>query len=240
MFKTLIISILCASCVLTSTAQSEPKTKTVRPIVTTFKNDESLPADLKIHPFKWGLFVGAGLGTLEGNLKTYFDTQMFVVDYGIHLDYRRYRFTLSLAGDVSSHHLLQSLDDNGTIRRSGLSLDYLWGQFSLGYMLLDGDTWRILPYAGLGIMEIADQNGKKFLPAARFKKDNYNLMGGLSIDYKFKKILHAYPNGSGVLFEPTLQLRIGMTHIALQQDLQGLSYLASIAYCTTLGSTRQR
>jgi hypothetical protein len=196
------------------------------------------PNDLKSKKNRFGLFLGGGIGTMQGNLNAYFEPWMPTFGYGMDWGFGRYQFTVEVARNASNNYLIQPLYHNGVSYLQGLKLNYIWGQVTAGYALIDRKFWRIAPYAGLGIVSISQIS----TPENRAIKDTYGVIGGLSADYKFRKKIILDELRHGTLFEQAIKFRFGVTPVVFSREtsnrLYGASMIGSLSYCISLSGVK--
>jgi hypothetical protein len=191
--------------------------------------------DLKMQKNRFGLFLGGGVGTTQGNINTYFPNAMPTASYGIDLGLGRYQFTLEGARNTSDDYLKQPLNYNNVLHPTQLSLNFTWMHLTAGYALIDRSYWRIVPYAGLGVVSISAN-----VPTQKTVgiKDTYGVIGGVSADYKFCKKIILGEMRAGTLFEQSVKMRLGLTTVDLSREvgheLYGASVIGSLSYCISL------
>jgi hypothetical protein len=198
-----------------------------------------IPNDLKSKKNRFGLFLGGGVGTMQGNLNAYFQSWVPTGSYGVDLGFGRYQFTFEMAGNLSNDYLIKPLNYNGVLYEQGLNLNYTWAQITAGYALIDRKYWRIAPYAGLSLVSIsANLPTKKNLGI----KDTYGVIGGVSADYKFRKKIILSEMRNGTLFEQSVKLRLGLTEVVFSREtsheLYGASVIGSLSYCISLSGIK--
>jgi hypothetical protein len=196
------------------------------------------PKDLKSKNNRFGLFVGGGAGTMQGNLNSYFPNSMPTLSLGIDLGFGRYQFTFEVARNADDSYLKQPLTYNDILYPQDLNLDFIWTQITAGYALFDRRHWRIAPYAGLGVVSISENVLNKKFPI----KDTYGVIGGLSSDYKFRKNIILSEMRHGTLFEQSVKLRLGLTTVVFSREasheLYGASMIGSLSYCISFSGVK--
>jgi hypothetical protein len=177
------------------------------------------------------MYLGVSSNILQGNMRPYFLPSLVGMSFGI--DLLRNRHCLTMDVGLGTTHLKKTLDDNGILRPKGLSVNHLYWQTTYGYTLWNGRKWHITPYVGLGMLNLKETVEQNAVPNPnRMQKEQFNLIGGLCVDYILAKKI----NLSNHYYEEyALKTRFAAMNLNYQPNLQGLSYMNSIGICMTFG-----
>ncbi|MEI6091154.1 MAG: hypothetical protein WCR42_11925 [bacterium] len=181
--------------------------------------------DKKIPPFtlsKYGYGANFCFGTsfFTGSLGETF-TPTFNVDFGLEFGYKNSIFSItSTYGGNSVKKNLQSNQNWYSGQKSNFGILDL----SYGYCLLENDKIKLTPFAGLGITEFNGENKIKDGPDISII--DYNLLIGLTADYKIKKFVNLIRDpffGITDYSEPSIHARLYISRSSFADDLKGYS-----------------
>jgi len=181
--------------------------------------DKCIPVFTKRN-FGYGMHAGFGKGFNTGTLKDNFPSTFNFI-YGFDLAYKD--ITLFLCATLGSSKANRSY--NGEIiipkdERAGVAIV----DVSFGYPVVNNAKFKIMPFAGLGILEYSEKPEPD--------KTNYNSMVapgflfGLNTDYKISKTLYFIPRTflqTREYTEFSVRARLYVAHANLSPDMKGFS-----------------
>jgi len=184
-------------------------------------------------PFKkrkigYGMNLAFGSGVFTGSLAGHFG-QTFNFSYGFDFAYKKSHFFIN--GTIAGDRVKSEYREEGTWHKdqkaSVTLIDICYGQ-----PLTDNARVKLVPFAGLGVIELTGDN--KDNPDVGLRLVNYNLFAGICTDYKIRTRV----NLSGSQFfqtseitQTSIRARLYVARVHYFGNLQGISINLTIGIC---------
>jgi hypothetical protein len=171
--------------------------------------------------FGFGMHAGFGVGFLTGSLGRHFQTTRNLL-LGFDMGYKN--LVLYLNGSLNYGSVVKNYMENYFWQR-GMRTGIAIMEASMGYNVLDGSKFKIAPFAGISLIEISKRENKDET-TNDFRMVDYNrLIGGINLDYKWRKRFNFSPSASSFkeYVETDVRLRLYFLMANYYLNLNGYS-----------------
>lgn len=171
--------------------------------------------------FGMGMHAGFGFGLLTGSLGNHFQTSKNIL-FGFDFGYRN--LVLYLTGSLNYSSVIENYEERNHWEK-GLRTGIAIMESSLGYNLVDGSKFKVAPFAGISLIEVSNREIKDDSVNDFRMVNYYRLIGGINLDYKWRKRFNLYPKASSFkeYVETDIRLRLYILSANYYSDLKGYS-----------------
>lgn len=168
--------------------------------------------------FGYGMHVGLGTGVLTGTISDFF-TPTFNFIFGFDLAYKK--TILFLSGTLAGDRVRIDYTEDGLLWPKDLKTNVAVLDLSVGQTLIDNAQHKLVPFAGLGILEFSASDGEGEAYADH-RIVNYGLIYGLNYDFKFRKGIRLTPSTYGAAFQERTEHNIRVRLYATKAAYEGM------------------